>query len=96
MYDPLKDDIRLSVSDSKYAWYFDSGASKPITSCKKIFVTLEDACHKTGIITCANTASYIISHWSSSYYSHQWGCCHLEQCSLCPWHKEKPSFGFHH
>ena len=60
MYDPSKDDIYLSVSESKDAWYFDRGGSKHITSWKKFFVTLEDVCHTAGIVTCANNASYII------------------------------------
>ena len=60
MYDPSKDDVCLSVSDSTDDWYFDSGASKHITSCKNFFVTLEDACHKAGTVTCANNASYTI------------------------------------
>ena len=60
IYDPSKDDVCLSVSDSTDDWYFDSGASKHITSCKNFFVTLEDACHKAGTVTCANNASYTI------------------------------------
>ena len=35
VYDPSKHDTCLSVGEPSDAWYFDSGVSKYITSCKK-------------------------------------------------------------
>ena len=46
-------------SVSNVDWYFDSGATKHITSCKKLFSTLRDAPHG-GSVFCANDASYAI------------------------------------
>ena len=44
---------------SSVDWYFDSGATKHITSCKTLFSTLQDAPHG-GLVLCANDASYPI------------------------------------
>ena len=42
-----------------HVWYFDSGATKHITSCKTLFSTLWDAPHGV-LVLCANDASYEI------------------------------------
>ena len=46
-------------SISNVDWYFDSGATKHITSCKTLFSTLRDA-PRGGSVLCANDASYAI------------------------------------
>ena len=55
-YDPSLHDSCLSVVDSD-VWYFDSGATKHITSQHSFFTTMESA--PTGnSVTCANNSSY--------------------------------------
>ena len=55
-YNPSLHDSCLSAVDSD-VWYFDSGATKHITSQRSFFTTLESA--PTGnSVTCANNSSY--------------------------------------
>ena len=49
----------MVVSEIDSDWFFDSGASKHITSCKSFFASLKDA-PKGGHVVCANNASYPI------------------------------------
>ena len=55
-YDPLLHDSCMSVVDSD-VWYFDSGATKHITSQRSLFTSLESA-PKGNTVTCANNSSY--------------------------------------
>ena len=55
-YDPLLHDSCMSAVDSE-VWYFDSGATKHITSQRSLFTSLESA-PKGNTVTCANNASY--------------------------------------
>ena len=48
----------MVVSEADLDWFFDSGASKHITSCKRFFASLKDA-PKGGHVVCANNASYL-------------------------------------
>lgn len=47
------------AADAFNTWYLSSGASKHITSCKKLFVSLINA-PEGGIVTCANDVSYAV------------------------------------
>jgi len=56
-YDPSQEVHSLSVSDSGDVWFFDSGASRHITSRKDLFGRLiPSSCGRK--VTCANNASY--------------------------------------
>ena len=57
-YDPLLHDSCMSAVDSD-VWYFDSGATKHITSQRSLFTSLESA-PKGNTVTCANNSSYPI------------------------------------
>ncbi len=56
-YDPSVHDACMAVSDDSYVWYFDSGATKHITSHRDMFTSLE-AVPTGNTVTCANNASY--------------------------------------
>ena len=57
-YDPSLHDVCMSIADS-HVWYFDSGATKHITSQRSLFTFLESA--PTGnTVTCANNSSYLV------------------------------------
>ena len=51
----------MIVSEVDSDWFFDSGASKHITSCKSFFVSLKDAPAPKGEhVVCVHNASYPI------------------------------------
>ena len=56
-YDPSVHDACMAVSDDSDVWYFDSGATKHITSHRDMFTCLE-AVPNGNTVTCANNASY--------------------------------------
>ena len=58
-YDATLHSKCMIVNEADSDWFFDSGASKHITSCKSFFVSLKDA-PKGGHVVCANNASYPI------------------------------------
>lgn len=58
-YDPSLHSKCMTTHVADLDWYFDSGASEHITSCKKFFVSLQDA-PKGGHGVCENNASYPI------------------------------------
>ncbi|RXY03858.1 hypothetical protein DD576_29290 [Klebsiella pneumoniae] len=58
-YDPFIHDSCLSVVAESHVWYFDSGATKHITSHRELFTSLEFVPHGNSV-TCANNASYPI------------------------------------
>ncbi|MCO5570476.1 hypothetical protein L7F22_024198 [Adiantum nelumboides] len=47
----------MSVAADSHVWYFDSGATKHITSHRDLFTSLESVPHGNSV-TCANNASY--------------------------------------
>ena len=57
LYDPSIHDAYLVVSVDSDVWYFDSGATKHITSHRDLFTCLE-AVPNGNTVTCANNASY--------------------------------------
>ena len=57
-YNPLLHDACMSIVDSDL-WYFDSGATKHITSQRNMFTSLESAPTRN-TVTCANNSSYPI------------------------------------
>ena len=56
-YDPSIHDACLEVSIDSDVWYFDSGATKLITSHRDMFTCLE-VVPNGNTVTCANNASY--------------------------------------
>ena len=55
-YDPSREDLCMAVADVD-VWYFDSGATKHITSQRSFFTSLCSA--PTGnSVSCANDSSY--------------------------------------
>ncbi|MCO5555895.1 hypothetical protein L7F22_009439 [Adiantum nelumboides] len=52
-------DACMSVAADSHVWYFDSGATKHITSLHDLFTSLESVSHGNSV-TCANNASYPI------------------------------------
>ncbi|MCO5598085.1 hypothetical protein L7F22_052176 [Adiantum nelumboides] len=58
-YEPFVHDACIAVSIDSDVWYFDSGATKHITSHHDMFTSLE-AVLNGNTVTCANNASYPI------------------------------------
>ncbi|MCO5558079.1 hypothetical protein L7F22_011655 [Adiantum nelumboides] len=56
-YNPVVHDACMSVAADSHVWYFDSGATKHITSHRDLFTSLESVPHGNSV-TCANNASY--------------------------------------
>ncbi|MCO5550454.1 hypothetical protein L7F22_003941 [Adiantum nelumboides] len=56
-YNPAVHDACMSVAADSHVWYFDSGATKHITSHRDLFTSLESVPHGNSV-TCANNASY--------------------------------------
>ena len=70
-------DTCMSISAS--TWFFDSGASKHITSCRSLFTSLDDAL-KGGFVICANDASYVAKGIGQVLVTY----CHLwRMCCMC-------------
>ncbi|MCO5585832.1 hypothetical protein L7F22_039765 [Adiantum nelumboides] len=56
-YNPVVHDACMAVAANSHVWYFDSGATKHITSHRDLFTSLESV-HHGNSVTCANNASY--------------------------------------
>ncbi|MCO5583731.1 hypothetical protein L7F22_037645 [Adiantum nelumboides] len=58
-YNPVVHDACMLVAADSHVWYFDSGATKHITSHRALFTSLESVPHENSV-TCANNASYLV------------------------------------
>ena len=90
-YNPLLHDTCMSIMDS-HVWYFDSGASKHITSQRDMFTSLESAPIGNSV-TCADNSSYPVKGVGQIVLT-IWYSFHTQRCFVCPWDKEELDVSF--
>ena len=88
-YDPSVHDACLVVSVDSDVWYFDSGATKHITSHRDLFTSL-DAIPNGNTVTCANNASYPVKGVGKIVLTAANGSSfHTFRCFVCTRDKEE-------